>query len=192
MIKKLIDAVIECFEDENKSRKYYGHKLIEIPFFISVLEQSINNNKYKELHKDLKELDWHLEFIDEENCDGDIKIQIVFEKIDIFYSYIISFGYENRHWNYCQCSEGDVDYDARYDCCGHGCDWSAPEFSITKEIYLGKSSFNGDEHDYWVYKDKYYGITEKDKKEEERLFKIKMLEEEKARIEKELSELEKL
>ena len=190
MSNNLIKSIIECFEEENENRKYYEHKLIDIPFYVSVLEQSINNDKYKELHKDLENLEWHLVFIDEENYHIDNKIQVVFEDVSIDYSYIISFGYDDRYWGYCRCSKGDVGYDTRYGCCGYRCDWSAPKFTITKETYLGSNSFKGDEHDYWDFKDNYYSVTEKDKQEQERLSKIKVLKEEKARIEKELNELE--
>lgn len=190
MSNNLIESIIKCFEEENENREYYKHKLIDIPFYVSVLEQNLNNDKYKELHKDLEKLEWHLVFLDEENYYINSKIQIVFEDRNIPYSYMITFEYDNRYWGYCQCSKEDADYDARYDCCGHGCDWSAPKFSITKETYLGSSSFKGDEHDYWDFKDNYYSVTEKDKQEQERLSKIKALKEEKAKIEKELNELE--
>lgn len=193
MSKILIDAIIECFKEENETRQSYNQQeLIDIPFYLSVLEQGLSDDKYKELHHDLEKLKWRLVFVDEENYYIENKIQVVFEDVNIPYSYIINFEYDNRHWGYCQCSKDDDDYDERYDCCGHGCDWSAPKFTIIKEIYLGSSSFEGDEHDYWDFEDKYYNIDDKDKKEQAKLAKIKALEEEKSRIEKELAELKNI
>lgn len=193
MSKILIEAIIKCFEEENRDRTYYeGAKQIDIPFYISVLEQSLNDDKYKELHEDLEKSDWNLVFLDGDGYYVTHKIQIIFEDATIPYLYTIGFEYDDRRFKYCECSKGDPDYDERYDCCGHGCDWDAPKFSINKEIYLGSSSFDGDEHDYWDFKDKFYNIDDKNKKEQKKLARIKVLEEEKIRIEKELAELKNI
>lgn len=189
MYKKLIDKIIKCLENENSNRVYYDDKEIDIPFYISVLEQSLGNSKYKDLHNDLENLKWDVVFIDEEEYYTEFKIQVYFENIEINYSYMIIFEYDERHTGYCQCSKNDDNYNELYDCCGIDCDWDAPKFSIIKMCNIGSSSFKGEQRDYWGYKDKYYSIT-REKEKEENLNKIKMLKEQKARIEEKIKELE--
>ena len=100
------------------------------------------------------------------------------------YTYKINFEIDERDWRFCQCSEGDEDYDERYNCCGHGCDWSAPACSIEKVIEIGSKAWVGDEHDYWNFKDKFYKVDEKEKQE-----KINRLKNQIEDLQKELDKL---
>ena len=77
--------------------------------------------------------------------------------VDAFYNYCyyIEFLYDQRDWGYCDCSPNDSQYNARHSCCGMGCDWTAPAFSLTKEIGLHHASWNGYERDYWEYEEKF-------------------------------------
>lgn len=205
MIKELINKIIECLESENKDRKYYNNPLIDIPFNIVTLEQYLNDDTYKELHNDLTKYDFEINFFEDKDEDGYLKERYIkvylYEKgneedyyCDNFtnFTYKITLDRDDRDWGYCECSEEDEDYDTRYRCCGHGCDWTAPAFSITKEIHIGRNVFKGDQHDFWDYRDKYNNITEVDKKELEKLAKIKQLEEQKEYIENELKKLNSL
>lgn len=204
MVKELIKLIIEELERENKSRKYNNERLIDIPFNIVTLEQHLENDTYKELHKDLEKYNFNVQFIEDKDEEGYLEERYI--KVYLYeegdeenyycdnfanFSYKIRLDKDERDWGYCQCEEGDNDYDARYRCCGHGCDWTAPAFSVNKIINIGGNVFKGDEHDFWDYRDKYNNVTEVDKKEQERLAKIRMLKEEQEYILKQLAELEK-
>lgn len=202
MVKQLINKIIECLESENEDRKYYEKRLIDIPFNIVTLEQYLSDDTYKELHNDLAKYDFDVHFVEDKDEKGYLKERYIriylYEKgneEDYYCDYSTNFTYkitldkDDRDWGYCECEESDKDYDARYRCCGHGCDWTAPAFSISKEIYIGRNVFKGDEHDFWDYRDEYNNITEVDKKELERLSKIKQLEEQREYIENELKKL---
>ena len=61
------------------------------------------------------------------------------------------------------------DYREDKECCGHGCDADFCEFSLNKILKIVGGSWNGDEHDYWEFEDKFYEIDKElaDKKVEE-------------------------
>ena len=96
---------------------------------------------------------------------------------------------DERHWGFCQCSAGDEDYDERHSCCGHDCDWTAPAYSIEKVIDLGRKEWEGDEHDYWDFEDKFYNIDEKEKQEKQKQAKINSLKNQIEDLKKELDNL---
>lgn len=189
MINVLIQRIINLIEEENDEREYHDKIKIDIPFKIAPIKQSISNIKYSELINDISKKEYYVYFdYDSNRCDYDYdRIAINLENEN--YRYIIQLGYEPRHWGYCECSEEDEGYDERYKCCGNGCDWDAPDFTVIKEVTLGSNSFNGIERDLWEYKDKYYNVTVKEKEEQERISKINYLKAEKERIEAELEKL---
>lgn len=205
MKDKLINEIIECLERENNSREYYDKRLLDIPFMIAALDQHLSNEEYIKLLCDIDKYDYMVQYIEADSedyySDGSISIQLAeknnngeeYYYVDrvLDYEYKINFHHDERMWGYCQCTKDYPDYDARYDCCGHGCDWTAPAFSVEKIIHIGYNSFDGDEHDFWDYEDKFNNITQKDKEEAEKQSKIKRLLEEKERIEKELESLSK-
>ena len=95
------------------------------------------------------------------------------------YSYKIEFGKDDRSWGYCTCTNEDQDYREDKDCCGHGCDWTAPTISIKKIISLGNNGWTGDEHDYWDFEDNFYKSNDelaKGKEEQEKLDRIEYIE----------------
>lgn len=208
MIKELISEIIKCLEGENKNKGDRREELISIPFNIVALEQHLGDEKYKELHDDLAKYEHYIRFEAEEGeeasylCNGYIKIYFYTDDCECEewgdcsdeytdFTYRISLDMDSRYWGYCRCNEGNKDYDYRHSCCGHGCDWTAPAFTVTKEISLGSDEFDGDAHDFWDYEDKYNNVTLEDKKEHERLNKIKRLKDQQAYIVKQLEELEK-
>lgn len=184
MIKQeFIDRVIGILESENDSNE----KQYNIPFIIAPLDQRLN--ECKEFLKDLQSHNYYINVldIDDEDYYTNAKLQIGFydnkdEDDDECYwnylnfSYTINFVRVERYWGYCECSEGDEDYDIRYKCCGHGCDWSAPSFSIIKQYSCGDYSWNGDEHDYWDFEDKFNNVTLEEKKSLQKKAEIKSLE----------------
>lgn len=206
MKNKLINEIAECLKIENRSRDYNGNRLLDIPFMIAALDQHLTNKEYEDLLYDLERYDYGVQYIEENPedyySDGSIRIQLAEKNCEdneyeyyvdrmLDYEYKIDFLHDERYWGYCECTKDDLDYDARHDCCGHGCDWTAPAFSISKIIHIGYNSFNGDEHDFWDYEDKFNNVTQKDKEEAEKQSKIRRLQEEKERIERELESLSK-
>lgn len=178
MIKQqFIDRVIGILESENDSNE----KQYDIPFIIAPLDQRLN--ECEEFLKDLKNNSYYINMvdIDDEDYYTYAKLEIGLynereESINDLY-YTINFVRNERHWGYCECSEDDEDYDARHKCCGHGCDWSAPSFSIIKQYSCGDYSWNGDEHDYWDFEDKFNNVTLEEKKDLQKKAEIKSLEE---------------
>ncbi|WP_195966776.1 hypothetical protein [Clostridium sp. 1001283B150210_160208_E6] len=180
MIKQqFINKVIDELERKVINKQY------DIPFIIAPLEQRLD--ECTELLEDLKN---HGYYIDTENIDEEdywtyAKLRIGFYDIEddeddcnyLNFTYKIDFIRDERNWGYCTCSEDDEDYDARHKCCGHGCDWSAPSFTIRKEYYTGNYSWNGDEHDYWDFEDKFYNVTLEEKEDLQKKTQIKSLEE---------------
>lgn len=177
MIKQqFIDRVIDELKREVSNKQY------NIPFIIAPLEQSLD--ECTELLEDLQN---HNYYIDTENIDDEdywtyAKLRIGFYDIEddeeayLNFTYKMDFIRDERYWGYCMCSEDDEDYDARHRCCGHGCDWSAPSFSIIKENHIGNYKWNGDEHDYWDFEDKFNNVTLEEKEDLQKKAEIKSLE----------------
>lgn len=179
-IKELIEEFNRCEEDAN------------IPFLISVLEQDFNKNneKFKDFLNDLKEYPDYTIVIEkaQNKYYGLYDVYISLEKhkedskTNYWYdydfsniSYLIEFSIDKRYYGYCECTPDMKDYRVDKKCCGHGCDWVAPKFTLKKVIEIEEASFDGDEHDYWEYEDEYYNKN-KDKKEKEIEKEIKRLE----------------
>ena len=208
-LQKFLDNFIEELKRENSDRKYRGIEELDIPFIISSLYQSFNNDtdRYKDFISDLE--DWSDYGINiEDSSDYGIinvyinlmkyegrSIGIDFEGYDMpNYDYKFCFSYEERNWGYCECTPDMKDYREDKHCCGHGCDASFCAFTLYKIIHTISGSWTGDEHDYWDFEEEFY-LNDKelaDKKAAEE--KARMIKELKARIEsdtKKLAELEK-
>ena len=206
----LIKRIVECLSKENEDREYHSKNKLNIPFLIAPLSQSLE--QFDSLIKDLEEhTDYRVTYIEpeQEKYYSNGIIEITLEKNDnelnedekyikekneysyfpTDYSYKINFEMDERYWGFCQCSEGDKDYDERHDCCGHGCDWIAPAYSIEKVIDLGREEWGGDEHDYWNFEDKFYNVDEKEKQEKQKQAKINRLKNQIEDLKKELDKL---
>lgn len=187
-IKEVKDALIR----ENEGREYDDKKQLNVPFMISVLEQHLGNEDFVNFLYDLENNEHSLYYEDiyEDYFDyGKLSIRF-YDGND--YTYSIAFGYDARDWGYCQCEKTDKDYRDDKKCCGHGCDWWAPAFSIEKNISLGGGSWNGDQHDYWEFEDDFYKSDKELAEAEEkrnRENKIKNLQEGIESMQKQLSEL---
>ena len=181
----LINKIIDELKRVNEDKEYRGERELDIPFMIAPLSQSLE--QFDSLIKDLEEHTYYgVTYIEpeQENYYSNGIIEITLEKNDneldkeekyikeheeysyfpTDYTYKINFEIDERDWKFCQCSEGDEDYDERHNCCGHGCDWSAPACSIEKVIEIGSKAWEGDEHDYWDFEDKFYNVDEKQKR----------------------------
>ena len=207
----LINKIIDELKRVNEDKEYRGERrLLNIPFMIAPLSQSLE--QFDSLIKDLEEHTYYgVTYIEpeQENYYSNGTIKITLEKNDnelnedekymkeheeysyfpTDYTYKINFEIDERDWKFCQCSEGDEDYDERYNCCGHGCDWSAPACSIEKVIEIGSKAWEGDEHDYWDFEDKFYNVDEKEKQEKQKQTKINRLKNQIESLQKELDKL---
>lgn len=178
-------------------------KTDDIPFVVSSLYQRFRDKSgcIIDLLGDLKKYSDYNIIIESpsNNYDGicDIKIYLYRNEIDFVYDeqdyhYVIEISIDERMWGYCQCEPGDKDYREDKQCCGHGCDWSAPSFTIYKVLELETHSWRGDEHDFWDFEDKFYE-SESELKEQkiniEKELEIKQIEERMKADEQRLKEL---
>lgn len=199
MKDKFIRALINELNDVNeRERAYHNKPLLDVCFIVSVIDQQIEN--CKEFMDELKLDRWHINGYDEDFSGGytNGKIRILIEKpeeekesdlmVDSFedYCYYLEFTHDDRHWGYCQCLPDDNGFNEKYNCCGNGCDWSAPSFTIYKEIYLGGGTWKGNESDYWKYEEQFNRNSENKNEEVEQYKK----QQEKERIEKQIKELQ--
>ena len=202
-IQNFIEQLIDVLKYENTYREPNGKKL-DIPFLVSVLWQDLTNNYecYNEFCSDLRDCDNYDIVIGEDNyCICKVNVFLYNEDDDLKcvgesdFRYEITFSYDERNWEYCQCSPGDPDYREDKHCCGHGCDWEAPSVEVRKSFLVSNHSWSGDEHDYWDFEDKFYANDkeENDKKLlAEREYKIRNLKETIENAQKELKKLENL
>lgn len=210
-MQKLENKTLQNFLDELietiKYEKEYDHNLIndqfDVPFIISSLYQSFNNNPddYTELISDLEKYpDYGFSIEDSRNTyNGIIDVYIYLSKEmndwqeeSPNYDYLLSFTYDERDYGYCMCTPDMEDYREDKRCCGHGCDATFCEFLLQKISYIKRDSWNGDEHDYWNFEDEFY-MSEKEldekKREEDREREIKEL---KNRINSDMKKLAEL
>lgn len=204
-IQNFIEQLIDVLKYENTYREPNGKKL-DIPFLVSVLWQDLTNNYecYNEFCSDLRDSDNYDIVIGEDNyCICKVNVFLYndtendnwkcVEEAD--FRYEITFSYDERNWGDCVCSPCDSDYREDKHCCGHGCDWDAPSIEVRKSFLVSNHSWNGDEHDYWDFEDKFYANDKEENEKKllaEREYKIKNLKETIENAQKELKELENL
>ena len=205
-LQKFLENVITELKRTNEDRKIYDIKGLDIPFIVSSLWQSFNNNpdKYKEFISDLGKWSDYNVNIDESRNDynGIIDVTVVLadignsEYLDVLYSdydYRFEFSYDTRDYGYCECSPDMPDYREDKHCCGHGCDASFCKFDLYKVLHITNDTWQGDEHDYWDFEDEFY-MNDKEladkKAEEDRLIKIEELKNQIETASKKLAELE--
>ena len=204
-LQKFIEKLIKELKFENENRRPNDRPL-DIPFLISVLSQDFNENenRYAQFISDLENAIQYNILIGESANEhsGICRINIYFyiKDEDYFdseanFEYYIEFAYDERYYGWCECKPNDPDYREDYGCCGHGCDWDAPKFKMRKSIFVSNHSWDGDEHDYWDFEDKFYSEdkeeTEK-RKNRERENKVRRLKETIENAQKELKELENM
>lgn len=190
-IRSLIDELNDINERE---RVYYDKHPLDVCYMVSVLDQQLEN--CKELMDVLENEKWFINGYDEDASGGygNGRIRILIEKpeeekeseymVDAYenYCYYIEFLFDDRAWGYCWCTEEHEGFNPKYNCCGMGCDWTAPAFKITKEIDIHYGNWDGYEKDYWEYKEKFNqdennrnDEVEKRKKEQEKEFLLKQI-----------------
>lgn len=208
-LQKFLDAFVTELKRENSDGEHHGTRKLNIPFIISTLYQSFNNNaeKYKELISDLEKWSDYGLSIDKpvNDYDGIIDVEINLIKYDEEseedfyeydtpnYDYKLCFSYDERDWGYCECTPDMDDYREDKHCCGHGCDASFCEFELHKILHITKDTWHGDEHDYWDFEDEFYASDkelEEKKAKEDKERKIRNLKETIEEATKKLAELE--
>ena len=205
IVDDFIKEVVSALESENKDRKYNNDKKeLDIPFIVSALSQHLNDKDFEPFINDIKTCSYNITYEDIPDAYYDYgKLNVcLFKEIikdedydqeDLDYSYAIILCYDQRDWGYCDCTEEDKDYRKDKGCCGHGCDWWAPAFRIKKEISVGgRKSWDGDEHDFWEYEDKFYKSNEEleeEKKKRDKANKIKLLQDNITIMQKQLDDL---
>lgn len=208
-LQKFLDAFVNELKRENSDREYHGTRKLNIPFIISTLYQSFNNNTdgYKELISDLEKWSDYGLSIDKPVNDycGIIDVEISLIKYDEKseedfceydtpnYDYKLCFYYDERNWGYCECTPDMDDYREDKHCCGHGCDASFCEFELHKILHITKDTWHGDEHAYWDFEDEFYASDkelEEKKAKEDKERKIRNLKETIEEATKKLAELE--
>lgn len=181
-LQQFFENFIDGLKNENQNRKYEELTEWNIPFLVSIVYQSFQNETdvYKEFIADLQAYpEYHINFSD--TAIGDdyalIDAEIILAKYDakeehmIYpeFAYKMCFEEEERLYGYCECTPDMPDYRADKQCCGHGCDASFCEFTLYKIRNIHKASWAGDEHDYWEFEDAFYekdhALAEKRKQE---------------------------
>ena len=188
-LEKFLNKIVEEFKRENEDREREKESKYDIPFLISVLSQSFeNDNTYDKFCEDLEKYsDYGICIVKPQNdyngiCDVTIDLYKYIEVssdgsfdecFDDYetpdYEYLITFQYDSRDWGYCECTPDMPDYREDKHCCGHGCDYSAPSFDLYRVRKIAGNSWKGDEHDLWDFEDNFY-LSDKelsDKKEKE-------------------------
>ena len=190
-LQKFLENFINELKRENNDREYHETRKLDVPFIISTLYQSFNNNtdKYKEFISDLEKWSDYNVNLDKSRDDynGIIDVTVVLvdinnsEYLDVLYSdydYRFEFSYDTRDYGYCECTPDMPDYREDKHCCGHGCDAHFCQFDLYKVLHITKDTWQGDEHDYWDFEDEFY-MSDKEladkKAEEDRLRKIEEL-----------------
>jgi len=180
---QFIQNLIKELNDENETRIYQNKKPLDVCHIISVIDQQIEN--CKEFIDDITKYTYCINGYDEDYSEGytNGKITILIEKPDkekesnhwagcyYDYSYCIEFLYDERHWGYCECTSDMKGYNKKYKCCGESCDWNGSAFKIEKVINLGYHIWEGQEKDYWEYKEKFES-NEQNKNEDVEKFKL--------------------
>ena len=204
-IQNFIERLVEVLKYENTYGELNGKKL-DVPFLVSVLWQDLMDNYecYDEFCSDLRDCD------DYDIVIGDDNYSIC--KVNVFlyndtendnwkcveesdFRYEITFSYDERNWGYCEWRTDDKDYREDERGCGRGCDWDAPNVYIYKRELINDASWQGDQHDYWDFEDKFYLDNKKaneKRMKEERACKIRNLKETIENAQKELKKLENL
>jgi hypothetical protein len=206
IIDDFIKELVDQLERENNDRSYHKKKLLNIPYIIAPLVQHLISETYKDFLKDISSHSYFINYFDDNTegySNGYIEVNLYNkseEDCDDYYNpecelhnYKIVFGKDQRHWGYCQCVPEDEDYRKDKDCCGHGCDWTAPTFKIEKTFSLGQNSWVGDQHNYWDFEDNFYASDKKlaeEKAKRDKEERIKYLQENIEIMQKELSEIQ--
>jgi hypothetical protein len=189
---QFVERVVATLMDENRSRIGSDERLLDVAFMVAPIEQSIGGDEFAPLLATLGD-EAEMYYREERDNYGEVqRLHIVTGTEGANYYYVLSFTTNERMWGYCECSPSDAEYDAEHRCCGHGCDWVAPSFSVRKVEHVGHAAWEGDESDYWRYEKAVNALLAENNADVDAASKRERaayLLAEKERIEKQLAEL---
>lgn len=204
ILNEFIDDLVKELKRENDDREYYEKSKLNIPYIIAPLKQNLLKDDYKDFISNLSKYNYQINYSEDTSegyTNGSIDIYLYQKNSEHEewntpsekFHYNIQFGKDQRYWGYCECNPEDNGYREDKQCCGHGCDWTAPEFSLNKVMDVGIDSWHGNAHDYWDFEDDFYKSNkelaeEKAKKDKE--LKIKYLKDKIDKMQRELSDLQ--
>ena len=187
----LTEAENKIIEEVVSSIKYYKNTDIDIPFVIAPIYEALEKKMYEDMVSDISSHNHSIYYIEDDEY-GDIMRNLLIQFETLPFEYRINCHCEDRYWGFCECTPDMEDYREDKQCCGHGCDWSAPMIDVEKIYHLNSHSWSGDEHSYWDFEDEYYKRDSALKEEKDLQYK----EDRKKYLENEISkmtaELEKL
>lgn len=207
MKEKFIQDLVEMLNSINEVRvednRYSTEpsEILDVCFMVSSIEQHIEKNI--EFMNDITKYDFRIEgYLEDPTSIYALgKIEVRFYKKGDFscwvdsivdYYYEIEFMQDDRSLGYCECISEDLGYNKDHDCCGNGCNWFAPAFSLKKITDMDNYSWDGNESDYWAYEIKFKSNDKNVKEEIEKLEKqrkIDFYEKEILKLEEKLKEL---
>lgn len=184
-LHKFTCKLVENLKMENGRRKCQSESELDIPFIISSLYQSFTNDegKYKDFIYDLENWNWYSLSIINSGIEWNGIIDISIYNYGSKHSYLLRFFYDERNYGYCQCTPDMPDYRKDKKCCGHGCDADFSEFELSKVTPIATHSWQGDEHDYWLFEDSFY-------EKEKSLLEEKIKEDKRREVEKLKADIE--
>lgn len=196
-LHKFICDFIKELKRENEMRYCREEDKLDIPFIISSLYQSFENNedKYQEFISYLENHDYFLDIINRCGYNEIITLAINSYNYDNYKqecSYEIHFFYDERLYGYCECTPDMPDYREDKKCCGHGCDAYFCGFELNKVIRIESDIWQSDEHDYWEFEESFYKSEQELLEEKERERKEREIQELKNRIKKDTERLKEL
>jgi hypothetical protein len=156
--KEFMQNLIAELNRENEERIHVKKTPLNVCFMVSVVEQHIED--CTSFIDDIAKHEYDIWGYEEDftNCytNGKIKVYIFQEGEETVnqngfitypnycnYHYEIKFLFDERTWGYCECEPDDEGYNEEHQCCGQGCDWFAPSFSIAKVENLGEYKWDG-------------------------------------------------
>lgn len=190
------DFVLSEHKDSRNFLQYVG-------YYETLLQ---NQNVLEPLLNDLKDWRVDIQFIESKSGYGYGKYQLYlwdydgeepqdddwhgyYDQKHLNYYYEILLERDERYWGYCECQPEDKGYNEKHKCCGNGCDWAAPSFTLRK-IEDRRGSFEGAERNMWELEEKWNehleSHNEKIKQEQ-----LKRIEEDLHRLQQEKEKLNK-
>ncbi|QST02837.1 hypothetical protein IMZ31_20010 (plasmid) [Pontibacillus sp. ALD_SL1] len=162
-------------------------ELVENVFtHIETLKQ--HEDSLEELLKDTKACPYTI-FYQEDETGGYTDGIFTIEFSERPHKYTIHLLAKEENTGYCQCQEGDEGYSAHKKCSGTSCDWIRPSFVLLKTREVASGSFIGNQQDLWDRQLEWEPVL-RSYYEEKKKERVRSLENQLQRIQREISLLE--
>lgn len=164
MNKLNLSKECEQFFDQFVHTLYIYDDSHNLPFITSSLYQILANPTCKSVDF-ISDIAKYRVDIDVEDTNNDYEVAIVKiylydkqSKIEKDHYYKMHFILDPRYNNYCQCTSDMEGYREDKQCCGYDCDATFCTCFIDRIDPICFHKWNGCEHDYWDYEDKFYEV----------------------------------